>query len=301
MNYTNCVETLTNSGDIPADSEVVSTNNKIVIISHGEKLVARIGSLVDVKERDDPHDLRYSHRASWLAGEVAPVVKPLHEEPLISGDYVISSYPLLDNKADLSESNAKELYHMTHKLGDALAKVEAGMTLRRLNVEAYVGERLNFMLSNPEHFDQRLVDYVSDEFDRMSVKHPFNQLTQDDTAMVHGDFKADNVVLDYDGSLKTIDLDAAAVGPRLYDLASWRLRRELGDKAPIETVVDMGRHSKEWNEDSFRSLVGWKALSSMSFTLRYESPDIYVDNVARLARSAILLGGIEAAPTPAAV
>lgn len=118
----------------------------------------------------------------------------------------------------------------------------------------------------------------------------------DDRALVHGDFKADNVVADSHGSLKAIDLDAVSVGPGLYDLASWRLRSEMGDEAPVEEVANVGRQTEAWREDSFRSLIGWKAISSMSFTLRYESPEINEEKIAHIAQSATNLGGLDSKP-----
>jgi hypothetical protein len=40
------------------------------------------------------------------------------------------------------------------------------------------------------------------------------------------------------------------------------------------------------------SLIGWKAVSSMSFTLRHETPDINREKIPHIAESAIVLGGL---------
>ena len=295
MNIRTQLERLINNADIPDDSIVVSENNKIVTISPRERIVSRIGNLANTKLRDDPHDLSYSHTAAWLAGDVAPTVKPLHESPIISGEYVISHYPLLNNKASLDTSRAAEIFAMTRDLGSALPVVEAGMTLRKIDISGYVQERIDHMTDNPS-YDQELVHYINSQAQTMQQTSPFHQLTQADRALIHGDLKADNVVIDSDGSLKTIDLDAVAVGPRLYDLASWRLRSEMGDAAPIEEAVAVGRKSGTWNEDAYRALIGWKAISSMSFTLRYESPDVHQAKIAHIAHSATSLGGLTAKP-----
>ena len=127
MNTKACMETLTGSGDIPVDARIVSTNNKVVIVSEAERVVARIGSLAELKLRDDPHDLRYSHQASWLAGAQAPVVKPLSEHPVLSEGYVISSYPLFRSDDMLDESRAQDTYDMTRSIGNALHVVVSGM------------------------------------------------------------------------------------------------------------------------------------------------------------------------------
>ena len=145
------------------------------------------------------------------------------------------------------------------------------------------------MLNDPT-YDQRLVEYVQTETHRMDSQYPFEQLTQRDTSLVHGDFKADNIATDHEGRLKAIDLDAVAVGPGLYDLASWRLRSQMGDSAPIEEVANVGRQTDTWDEDAYTSLIGWKAISSMSFTLRYETPDMNREKIPHIAESAILLG-----------
>lgn len=291
MNTRSCVEALVGRGQIPDDAEVVSTNNKVVIISRNTRIVARIGNLAELKSRDDPHDLRYSHRVSWLTAAVAPAVEPLEEEPIMSGEYIISRYPLLNDDVRLTRANAGEVFAMTRQLGDALPDVQAGMTLRRIDMTGYVGERLDHMRDNPEH-DARLVAYIDEEVDRMSREHPFAELVEGDKALIHGDFKIENVVSDDAGTLKAIDLDAASIGPRLYDLASWRLRRELGDKAPIEDVVEVGRRTHGWDEEAYRALIGWKAISSMSFTLRYEAAEVSTNKVAHISRSAVSLGGL---------
>ncbi len=295
MNTQRSVEILVRNGDIPDDAEVVSENNKIVVISRRERIVSRIGNLTNAKLRDDPHDLNYSHRVAWLAGDSAPVVKPFQEIPIVSGDYLISNYPLLDSSVRLDESRASDVFSMARDLSLALPVVEAGMKLRQLDVATYAQERLNHMVDNLD-YDQRLVEYVNREMQRMKQEVPFSQLTEDDRALVHGDFKADNVVADDDGNLKAIDVDAAAVGPGLYDLASWRLRSEMGDDAPVEEMANVGRRTESWREDSFRSLIGWKAISSMSFTLRYESPELNKRKIAHIAQSATNLGGLYSKP-----
>lgn len=295
MNTQRSIERLVRNGDIPDDAEVVSENNKIVVISRRERIVSRIGNLRNARLRDDPHDLNYSHRVAWLAGDSAPVVKPLKELPVVSGDHLISTYPLLDSGVRLDISRAGDIFAMIRDIGFALPVVESGMSLRRLDVAAYVQERLDHMIDSPD-FDQSLVEYLNNEIQKMKREAPFSQLIEDDRALVHGDFKADNVVADSSGNLKAIDLDAASIGPGLYDLASWRLRSEMGDDAPVEEVANVGRQTECWSEESFLALIGWKAISSMSFTLRYESPGVNEGKIAHIAQSATILGGLDGKP-----
>ena len=298
MNTRACLESLTMNGDIPQDAQVVSTNNKIVAISQSEGIVARISDLCELKTRDDPHDLRYSHRAAWLSGDSASVVKPFQEHPQISGQYIISSYPLLNIVTGISPNEAPNVYAMTRDFGAVLDVVAAGMILRRLDVSEYVGERVDYMQDNST-YDSGLVTYLHDELEKMNNLSPFTELTQADAALVHGDLKMDNIVTDHSGNLKLIDLDAVAIGPKLYDLASWRLRAELGDDAPVEAVSEAGRQRTGWSEDVYRSLIGWKALSSMSFTLRYEAPEIANTKVPQIAHAASSLGALATIPTTA--
>lgn len=285
MNIEHCVRTLTELGAIPNDARVVSTNNKVVTISDKERVVSRISDLSLARPRDDPHNLDYSHRVAWFAGESGAVVKPLHEEPEVHGDYLVSTYPLLQSDIELNAVAAPALYTLLRALGNALPAVAPNIALRQVDIATYVRERLGSMRDNST-YDQRHVDYITEVLDYLESQCPFRELVDADPALIHGDIKADNIVKDIDNHLQLIDLDAAAVGPRYFDLSSWRLRAALGDKGPVDGIVDIWRQQGGWNEETYRALIGWKAVSSMSFTTRYESPDISSDKVVALAAHA---------------
>lgn len=102
---------LFDEGLIPDDSEVVSIHNNLVVISKKEAVVSRIGRLSLIAQRDDPGDITYSHKLAWIASDVAPVVRPLAEEPVQKGDIVISSFPLRD-EVDWNIKNPKSIYEM---------------------------------------------------------------------------------------------------------------------------------------------------------------------------------------------
>jgi hypothetical protein len=70
----------------------------------------------------------------------------------------------------------------------------------------------------------------------------------------------------------------------------------MGDEAPVEEVVNVGRKSGDWCEDSYRTLIGWKAISSMSFTLRYELREKSKEKVMQIAACAVKLGGLDRVP-----
>lgn len=120
-----------------------------------------------------------------------------------------------------------------------------------------------------------LVDFVQARLAEYDQTFPFHQLVADDTALVHGDLHAGNIVVDSNGSPFLIDFDSAALGPSQYDMASWVVRAMRGDRAPVEsmrlTAIRQGRYKKE----SFEALTGWKILSSMSHILRYSNDSTY--------------------------
>lgn len=291
MEFRQCKTDLVREGLMPEDSQVVSTNNKLVAISPEQGVVYRVSKAAGSNLRDDPHDLGYSHRVSWYAAQEAPVVSPLDREPLTAKGYVISRYPLMIGDVHLSENNADEIFTMTQRINSSLSTVSDNMTLRSLNIPEYVGSRIEDLegkkISHPGD-----LDYIRRELTALQHSFPFSELTKDDTGLIHGDFKIENIVSDAKGNLRAIDLDAAAVGPRLYDLSSWRLRQELGDKTPVESVIEIARKKEEWNDDYYKALIGWKAVSSMSFTLRYEDEQTSHRKINEIARAAIKLGGL---------
>lgn len=268
----------------------MSTNNKIVVISPSEKLVVRISRKSREAERDDPHDLYYSHRVSWLAGAVAPVVRPHEPYPVEIEDHILSRYPLMRSSPRLGDEDAGEIASLTSSLSNSLPHVQKGIDLRRLDIPRYVKERLQYILDHQA--GSKEVEYLDGELERLNSKYPFQQLVESDPGLVHGDFKADNIVADGNDTLHAIDLDAAAVGPRCFDLAEWRFRCQMGDKAPLGKVVESQRGYDRWNEETFRALVGWKALSSLSFTLRYEGGEIQKRNIQNIITSGQALDGL---------
>lgn len=277
---------------VPKDSQLVSTNNKLVVISSREGIVYRIARLGDSVDRDDPQDISYSHRVSWAIAQEAPVVSPLEEEPIVASDYVISRYPLMRSDPRLSEANSEEIFNLVHSVGQSLGSASKHLDLRSLQVPQYVSTRLSD-IEEAGTINPGEVDCLREILERLEEQAPFDELTAEGTVLVHGDLKKDNIVSDNSGQLMVIDLDAAALGPSLYDLSSWRLRREMGDSSPMESVIDIARRSTSWDEDRYRALIGWKAVSSMSFILRYEDDEMAPRKISALARAAILLGAFD--------
>lgn len=283
------VSRLIEEGFIPQDSEIITTHNNLVISSQQEKTVSRIGKLSLIMQRADPGDIRYSHQVAWIASDVAPVVRPVSQHPEESGDIVISTFPLR-GKVDWSVQEPKTILDMLVKFNTSLSYVSANLVLRDFDISQYAQERLDFVKKHDYRDNELTFEYVQNMLILHQSLYPFNELTQADPALVHGDLHAGNIVSGTDRSLEIIDLDSAAKGPRFYDLASWRFRHEMGDIAPIDRVVEEASSMNIWNQESYNALIGWKAISSMTHILNYEKPSDIKQGVASLARSACRLG-----------
>lgn len=283
------IRELISSGLMPHDTEIISTHNNLVASSQKEKIVARIGQISLIAQREDPGDVDYSHRISWIAAEnSAPVVRPITEEPIVYGDMIISFFPLRHN-VNWAEQSAHNIYWMIQDFSDAFHPVDARIELRKMDIAEYAQARLNYARSGHKSIE-RMHDFVQEYLDAHQTAYPFNQLVEDNPSLTHGDLHAGNTVSDDDGKLQIIDLDSTARGPRLYDLASWRVRHEMGDSSPMEDVAEVAKRESDWNEEVYRALIGWKVLSSMTHVLRYEKTAKVTDGVQKLAGCAQQLG-----------
>lgn len=280
---------LIRSGLLPGDTEIISTHNNLVASSQKEKIVARIGQISLIAQREDPGDVDYSHRISRIAADnSAPVVRPLTEKPIAHGDMIISLFPMRHN-VNWAEQRAHDIYLMTQRFNNAFESVDSHIELRELDVVKYAQARLDYARTDYKSIEQ-VHDFVQEYLDAQQTVYPFNQLVEDDPSLTHGDLHAWNVLSDDSGRLEIIDLDSTARGPRLYDLASWRVRHNMGDIAPMEDVIEVARRDSEWNEEAYRALIGWKVLSSMTHVLRYEKKPKVTDRVQSLAGCAQQLG-----------
>ena len=289
------VEGLIEKGILPSDTEVLSNHNNLVVRSNRERIVARIGELSIITTRDDPGDIAYAHNLSYSLSKVAPIVEPLSEKPEYLDDIIISTFPLR-SEVDWGDANSDELLAATESMNDALSYIEERHTLRELNVAQYVHERLRDAASTIRDRGasmEKMYDFVYGKVELHGNRYPFGELTEDSPALVHGDLHAGNFVFSQDEKrVEIIDLDSISKGPRLYDLASWSLRRQLGDKAPVESIVDLAKKRKWWNSEAYRALVGWKAISSMTHLIKYESdPDFIYESINRIGVSELELTG----------
>ena len=281
------LDELVTANVIPNDYQLVSTNNKFVVLSQQEKIVARLSKKTLAENRDDPQDLCYSHGISWFAGIASPVVQPFSPNIQQFEDWTISKYPLLNQNGGLTKRDIPGLVYLLDSVGEALEDVRNNIPLRRLNVAQYVTERVQTL---PPSAPSKQSDFLRSSLDFMNQRYPFQELCEA-PVLIHGDMKKDNIVRDERGNLMAIDLDAAAIGPRFYDLASWRLRNHMGDEAPIEKIVEHKRKTKAWDEEQYRALIGWKAISSMSFVLRYGNV-LNSSDFDRIVASAVTLDGL---------
>ena len=263
--YSDALNTFIAEGLLPEDSEVISTHNNLVVASASAKIVSRIARISKMGQRIDPGDIRYSHKVAWLLAERTSVLRPTTESPCQHGDFVFSTFPLL-GPVDWSAQNPVVILNAVMDLGYAFQSV-CRIELRHLNIEEYAQERLEYAESR--NIGEGVLEWASDLLGYYRRHYAFLRLVELDSALTHGDLHAGNAVEDQNGKAFFIDLDSIAVGPRLYDLASWRVRRELGDGAPVDKMVAQARRLPSWNEGEFSALMGWKLLSSVTHTLRY--------------------------------
>lgn len=264
------VESLVNAGILPADAEVLSTHNNLVVASKGHGTVFRISRITSIQQRIDPGDLRYAHKVAWILGEFAPVLRPIHELPFQYGDIIVSVFPLR-RLVDWSDKLTREIVEAVVTLGQAFEPMRERVNLRRMDVSDYASNRLQYAPENGA--DPTLVRWATRLLQHYQTRYSFAEMLEADPALVHGDLHAGNAVEGEKSSILFIDLDSIAMGPRLYDLASWHVRRAQGDEAPIDNIANQAERIVHWNEDVFRALIGWKLLSSVSHVLRYgQSP-----------------------------
>jgi len=285
MSNTIAIERLKSDGMIPEDSLVLSEHNNTVIMSETEQLVARIALQSAMLERDDPGDLIYSHKLSWNLNAAAGVLAPLAPEPLIHEETVISAYPLMQ-PVRWGHTSAEQIYRTVESFNSAST---AGFQLRRMDIAEYAQNRIDQVVA--QSVESRLeVDWVRDVLGKYCGSYPFHQLTTDSPGLVHGDLHTGNVVVDLEDNPLLIDLDSAAIGPVQYDIASWHVRSAQGDTAPTGAMLDIYKQSPEWNDESFRALMGWKVISSMTHALRYEKETNLPERINQLFRIATYIG-----------
>lgn len=284
---------LKGKGLIAKDAEIVSIHNNLVVRSLEEETVARIGKISDIENREDPADLRYSHRIARMLGERAFVLAPMHEYPSQYGDLILSTFPML-SEVDWAGVNGVSINEVLEVFGGSLEDVERDIELRELDVAKYSHDRIASLEGTPIQ-DSREYEYVTQLLINHQVRCPFSELKDDDPALTHGDFHHGNILSTKKGELRIIDLDSVSRGPRLYDIASWRVRGVRGDVAPTKEAVDLARNSSYWNEEAYLALIGWKILSSMTHVLRYEKIEQEVEaGIRELGRTAGKLGVLDA-------
>lgn len=279
------IDKLISDNVLPPDSKVLSEHNNTVVMSEHVQIVARIALQKAMHERDDPGDLVYSHRLSWNLGSAAGVVSPIEREPIVHHGTVISIYPLM-LPVDWNRISAEQ---MSQTIGMFNTAAVDKPSLRVMDIEDYAERRINYAESS-EVGQYPYVEIVRHAFDMYRKSYPFQQLIDDSPSLVHGDLHTGNIVTDENYKPLLIDLDSAAIGPAHYDIASWHVRNARGDNAPTDAMTDILRRDIGWDEESFRALMGWKVVSSLTHTVRYEMSDKQRDTIRHLFRIARQLG-----------
>ena len=286
---TGAVQKLISMGLVNADTEVLSSHNNLIMKSPSERVVYRIAEIASMLSREDPGNLHYSHEAAWVSADVAPVVRPINRRPVEDEGFIVSSYPERQ-QIDWTNHDPKNALDTILELNNSLGYVSSAMELRTIDIPSYSLSRLDFAAASEGTKDSRSLDIVKRIFEKHSAEYPFYELLDADMGLVHGDLHATNLVRNDAGGAELIDMDSLSIGPKTYDIASWRVRHELGDIAPVDIMLEMRRLDGDWNEDLFRSLMGWKIISSMTHVLRYEQNHLKIpDRVRQLGEVGLKL------------
>lgn len=269
------VQKLISRGLVKADAEVLSSHNNLIMKSSSERVVYRIAEIASMLSKEDPGNLRYSHEAAWISADIAPVVRPASRYPVEYEDFIVSSYPER-RQIDWTSHSPRDTLSTILELNDSFQYVNSAMRLRAIDIPSYAQSRLDFAMASDDIKDSRSLDVVKRIFEKHNTEYPFHEIVEADKGLVHGDLHATNLVHNDAGKAELIDMDSLSIGPKTYDIASWRVRHELGDIAPVNVMLEMRRLDSDWNEDLFVSLMGWKIISSMTHVLRYEQDHLKI-------------------------
>ena len=257
------IKQLKNNDVIPLDADVVQSKSNLVVCSEKSRLVYRISSTDKIKNSLNPCNIAYSHRLAWDLAEYVPVLAPISPEPTIWKRYILSCFPTVQTVSYVTVKS-EQVVRFVEKFNvlQSSFPVKLQRKLRNLNVENYVAERINMSVSKISPAIHKCYEFYISEY-------PFRQLG--DIGLVHGDMHFGNLVLSHD-NLLAIDLDSIALGPVLYDIASWHVRRYLWDcdKNVLDRAVTM---AKRKDREVFNALCGWKIISSLSYILCFGYSD----------------------------
>ncbi len=274
-------EYLKSAGIIATDSDIISTHNNLVVSSEAENTVSRISSLDIIKTRDDPGNLIYAHLLSKSMGTIGGILPPIDDEVIEFEGNIVSRYPKM-NHPDWRNVSAADLSEAVLRLNN-FPYTTIDTIIRRMDVASYTQLRLDSI----NHLRVGgLADVSQDMLDFYIENHNFSTASAQNEGLVHGDLHTGNVVQDGEsGNLLFIDLDSIAIGPKEYDLASWCVRSMRGDKAPAIEATEVAVGRGEIGYDAVRSMIGWKALSSITHELVYNfnNPEEQIIEIASIA------------------
>lgn len=271
------IERLRGAGIIPDDSEVIHDRRNTILKSSSRGVVYRV-SAENVLD-DTPQDIAYSHKLSWqIAQNSSAVLSPLNPEPIVYDGVVVSQYPLADT--EISRANSQELANL---LNEAAAIAVNSLTkIRELKVYDYVNDRLELSTDDEVARMRNWLKYYYQAHADMYAE----RIDGCEPSFVHGDLHSNNIVR-HEGVLKLIDLDSASSGPPLYDAAAWHLRYLSGDdtRVDVQSVVDIMKSDEKWDDTLYQGMIGWKALSSMSYLLlNYRNYPDFKKRIANIKR-----------------
>lgn len=265
MNKLERFEHLKSAGVIAEDSSILSTHNNLVVSSETDSTVSRISSWDIIRTRNDPGNLVYAHRLSRAVGTDGNILPPVDYSPIEFEGSIISRYPKMQ-LPDWRSVSAVDLSEAVLKLNN-FPYTTSDITVREMDIASYAQLRLDsvdqLQTCSLAGTSQDLLDFYIEEYNLRTA-------TAQNKGLVHGDLHTGNIVQDSgNGDLLFIDLDSIAIGPKEYDLASWCVRSMRGDQAPAIEATEIAINKGELDHDMVRSMIGWKALSSITHELVY--------------------------------
>lgn len=284
------ISDLINKGHLPSDSEIIAHNNNVVVGSILEQTVTRIGRLSVIADSGYHGNIYYSHHLAWLLRNNGSVLAPVTEQPIIDGDYILSTFPML-MPADWRNVSGHDLYRVVADFNDGYIHIKGLLNLRELDIANAATERIMHIHRTGQPYDEQSLTNIQAALDDHQHRYPFRELREASPALLHCDLHSGNILTDKNNALRIIDLDSVAKGPRLYDVASWMVRHQRdGGDAPIDIMIETAQYSKTWDEEAYRALMGWKILSSMTYNLLQEEPQSASIKNNKLAKVACSLG-----------
>jgi hypothetical protein len=153
--------------------------------------------------------------ARWLAGNSFPAARVVEgvDQPLVLGEHAVTFWELIEEGAEpVHVVDVARLLHDLHRLPEP-----PSFTLRRFEPLAHTTRRLNSAADGEDlQFLRGRCELLQRQFDGLEFVLPLG--------VIHGDAHAGNALRDRSGTVRLLDFESFALGPREWDLGVLALR-----------------------------------------------------------------------------